>query len=141
MMEKYRIVIDTNVIVTALLSNKGASFKLMETIEKNNDNIEVSVSVPLFFEYEYALSKKGFSADEIDDYLGWLFTNSIKKEIHYLWRPFLTDKKGDCVLEIALNSSSDFIITYNKNDFYNVNELGINVATPKEFLQLIGVIK
>jgi putative PIN family toxin of toxin-antitoxin system len=139
-MKKIKIIIDTNVIVTALLSNKGASFKLMDILEKT-DIFEVSISVPLFLEYEYALAKLGFSQKEIEDYLGWLCINSKQEKIHFLWRPFLTDIKDDCVLEIAFNSSSKYIITYNKNDFKNVEQLGIQVLNPKEFLQLIGEIK
>ena len=42
------------------------------------------------------------------------------------------------ILELAVNSHCDFIVTYNCVDFQGVEEFGIRVATPKEFLQGIG---
>ena len=138
-MKKLKIIIDTNVIVSAKLSKRGASYKLVSLLE-NTDIFEIAISVPLFVEYEYALSKLNFTQDEIDDYLGWISVNSNHKKIYYLWRPYLSDKKDDCVLEAALNSGSEFIITYNKNDFKNVEIFNIEILTPKEFLVLIGVI-
>ncbi|MBX3044246.1 MAG: PIN domain-containing protein [Candidatus Kapabacteria bacterium] len=137
---KTNIVIDTNVIVSAIKSRNGASFKLMEFLG-NTEEFQIAVTVPLFFEYEYALVKVGINRSKIDDYLGWICLSSKKQKVNFLWRPFLKDVKDDCVLEAALNCSSKFIISYNKNDFNNVNQLGIVVIDPKEFLKQIGVIK
>ena len=64
-----------------------------------------------------------------------------KCKIFFLWRPFLKDPKDDFVLELAFNSQSDFIITYNKKDFGGTEKLGIKVLTPKEFINLIEVEK
>jgi len=49
-MKKYKIVIDTNVILSALRSSKGASFKLLSIIDSRL--FEFSLSAPLFMEYE-----------------------------------------------------------------------------------------
>jgi len=136
-MKKLKIIIDTNVIVSAKLSKRGASYKLVNMLE-DCDIFEIAISVPLFIEYEYALSKLNFTQDEIDDYLGWISINANHKKIYYLWRPYLSDEKDDCVLEAALNSGSGYIITYNKNDFKNVEIFNIEILTPKEFLVLIG---
>ncbi len=61
-------------------------------------------------------------------------------EIFFLWRPFLKDPKDDFILELAIESQSEFIITYNKKDFYRVEEFGIKALTLKEFLEMIGEI-
>ena len=45
-----RIVIDTNVLFAAMGSRQGASFRLLSHI--GSDLFEVSISVPLCFEYE-----------------------------------------------------------------------------------------
>jgi predicted nucleic acid-binding protein len=66
---------------------------------------------------------------------------SNKKEIYFLFRPFLKDPKDDLVLEVAVESSCDFIISYNKKDFRNINKFGLKVLTPYEFLKLIKVLK
>ena len=46
----YQIVIDTNVILAGLLSNKGASYKLLTIL--NDQRFQINVSATLVFEYE-----------------------------------------------------------------------------------------
>ena len=65
---------------------------------------------------------------------------SIKCEIYFLWRPYLKDPKDDFILELAIESQSEYIITYNKNDFKGIEKFGVKVLTPKEFLKKIGEI-
>lgn len=142
-MKNYKIVIDTNVILTALRSAKGASFKLLSIIDENM--FEFSLSVPLFIEYESVTKrnpeKLRLSISDIDDILNYLAEISSKREIYFLWRPFLKDPKDDLVLEVAVESESDFIISHNKKDFRNISKFGLQVLTPLEFLKLIEVIK
>ena len=45
------------------------------------------------------------------------------------------------VLEIAVESESEYIVTYNLKDFVDIEQFGIKAVTPKEFLQIIGKIK
>ena len=42
------------------------------------------------------------------------------------------------VLELAVASKSNFIVTYNKTDFKGSEDFGIKALTPKEFLKKIG---
>jgi len=49
-MKPINIVLDTNVLVSALKSKNGASFKLLSLID--NGNFILNISVPLFLEYE-----------------------------------------------------------------------------------------
>jgi len=44
------IVIDTNVLLSALYSNKGASYKLLSIID--SDKFNVNISTTLIYEYE-----------------------------------------------------------------------------------------
>lgn len=142
-MEKYKIVIDTNVILSALRSSRGASFKLLSIIDK--DLFEFSLSVPLFIEYE-AVAKRnlellGLTESILNDILDYLAEMGSKREIYFLWRPYLKDPKDDLVLELAVESESDFIVTYNKKDFRNIDKFGLKSLTPQEFLKLIEVIR
>ena len=50
-MQCYQIVIDTNVFLSALRSNQGASFLLL-TLIGGNSLFEINLSVPLVLEYE-----------------------------------------------------------------------------------------
>jgi predicted nucleic acid-binding protein len=44
------------------------------------------------------------------------------------------------VLELAIESQSDYIITYNKKDLKRIKQFGIQALTPKEILMKIGEI-
>jgi len=44
-------------------------------------------------------------------------------------------------LELAFNSQSDFIITYNEKDFVGSEKFDVKVLTPKEFIKFVKVEK
>jgi putative PIN family toxin of toxin-antitoxin system len=103
------------------------------------------ISVPLLFEYEDVLKRKSLNIaltyDDIDDILDYLCAVADKREIYYLWRPFLKDPKDDMVLELAVESRSNYIITHNIDDFRGIERFNVRAIKPKGFLKLIGEIK
>ena len=142
-MKNTRVVIDTNVFLTALKSRNGASFRLLSLIDSNK--FVVSVSTTLILEYE-DVAKRGripnLTHSDIDDIIDYICYSCERRDVFYLWRPFLRDTGDDFVLELAVESQSDFIITYNVKDFKEVEKyFGIEIITPKEFLKKIGEIK
>jgi putative PIN family toxin of toxin-antitoxin system len=140
-MKPYKIVIDTNVLVSALRSRRGASFKLLSLIDSGN--FIINISVPLFYEYEEVLKRMswpGKPANQyISDILDYICIVAEKWKIHYLWRPKLLDPNDEMILELAVTSQSKFIITYNKSDFREAKEFGISVLNPFEFLNKLEV--
>jgi putative PIN family toxin of toxin-antitoxin system len=142
-MKKYGIVIDTSVLVSALKSRRGASFKILSLIP--SVKFEFHLSVPLVFEYESALkrAKLGIqlAGDEIDELLDIICFFGSKQIIWYLWRPLLQDAGDEFVAELAITSQADIIVTHNVRDFKGVEKFGIRALTPKEFLQEIGETK
>lgn len=142
MSKKYQIVIDTNVFITALRSRRGASYKLLfETIR---EKYELNISPALIFEYESVAKRElhnlKIGKEHIESILDMICAISNKCKIFFLWRPQLKDPKDDHILELAIESQSRYIITYNKRDFKGVDKFGIEVLTPKEFLEIIGEI-
>ena len=139
---KRRIVIDTNVFVSALRSHRGASYRLFMLL--GGKQFEISVSVPLILEYESAAKRLtrefGLTHSDVDDALDYICSIAEQCQIHYLWRPMLKDPKDDLVLELAVEASAKFIVTYNLRDFAGAEKFGIQVLTPKEFLKVIGEI-
>lgn len=131
------VVLDTNVLLSGLKSNRGYSYKLLEQLP--NRRFDVCISVPLILEYESVLINHreaiGMSESDIKSVLDYLCLVGRKTHIYYLWRPFLKDPFDDHVLEVAINSKSQYIVTHNKKDFQNVGQFGIRVLTPKEFLK------
>ena len=130
------VVLDTSVLVSALRSQRGASFEIVAALGRGE--FEVAVSVALLLEYEATLLRH---ADELkieaEDALGlvdYICEIATAHEIFFLWRPFLRDAGDDLVLEIAVAAGSDAIVTHNVRDFGGVEKLGIRVLTPKQFL-------
>lgn len=54
------------------------------------------------------------------------------------FRPFLRDPKDEMVLELAVRAGYESIVTYNTRDFAGVEQFGLKLLKPSEFLCLIG---
>jgi len=135
------VVLDTNVLVSALRSRRGASFEIVAALGR--DEFEVSVSVSLLLEYEATLLRHagelGIAAEDAVGLVDYICDVAIAHEIFFLWRPFLRDSGDDLVLEVAVAAGSEAIVTHNVRDFSGAEKLGIRVITPKQFLhQLRG---
>lgn len=108
-------------------------------------SFEINLSVPVLLEYEDAtkrlLGRIALTEQEIDDILDYLCEMANRRDVFYLWRPFLKDPKDDMILELAVSAQSEIIITYNQKDFVGVEQFGIEVMTPKEFLERIGELR
>lgn len=141
-MSRYQIVIDTNVLVSALRSKRGASYRLLMCL--GDERFDIHISVPLILEYEEA-AKNSLDAlllteQDIDDVVDYLCAVGQRHKLYYLWRPFLSDPQDDMVLELAVSANCDLIITHNVKDFEGADQFGIEVITPREFLERIGVL-
>ena len=137
-----KIVIDTNVLVAALRSRRGASFRLVSFLP--NDKFSIFISVPLVLEYEDALMRLESSAiteQDIRNFIDFLCEIGHHQEIFFLWRPFLPDPSDDHVLEVAVAAGCDAIVTYNKRDFKGIERFGLRILDPRELLSEIGVIR
>lgn len=138
----YQIVIDTNVLVGALRSRRGASFRLLSLL--GGKDFEINISVPLVLEYEDAAKRiareVGLTHGDIDDILDYICRVAHHCQIYFLWRPFLKDPRDDLVLEVAVEGGCDFIVTYNVRDFEGADRFGVRVVTPGEFLRAIGAL-
>lgn len=137
--EKTRIILDTNVLYSGLYSSKGASFKVLEAIERGR--LKMVLSTTLLFEYEDILKRNQavlcLSGGEIEKLLDYFCLQSEHQKIHFLWRPNLPDPNDDHLLELAVASVTYFIITHNTKDFKGVASFGVRSITPKELLEEI----
>ncbi len=143
-----KLVVDTNVILAALMSKHGVSNRFLVWLFLQHDKINV-ISNTLLTEFEDVLLRKSnmelypqICKDEIESFIDDICHISYHQKINFLWRPFLKDIKDDMILETAFNSASDYIVTYNTKDFVGVEDkFDIKIITPKEFLVIVGDIK
>ena len=129
---------DTNVLVAALRSKRGAAHRLLSLLP--DVRWKLNLSVPIFLEYEQVLKRQPLELDheEIDAYLNALSMLANHHEVFFLWRPRLRDPNDEFILELAVASRSEVIVTYNIRDFDGASEFGIEAITPREFLKRLG---
>jgi predicted nucleic acid-binding protein len=141
-MPVHLIVLDTNDLLSALRSGRGASFRLLELVG-GSDRFEINVSVPLVLEYEDVVKRQadvlGLAPRDVDEILDYLCLVANRRSVFFLWRPYLTDPKDDMVLELAVAAGCEFIVTLNQRDFTGIERFGLRTLTPREFLREIGV--
>lgn len=132
-----RIVIDSNVVVAAVRSNRGWSYRLIFALGAD-PRWQSLVSAPLLLEYAEQIHDPHhtphWSATERDDFLDYLCASSRWCDIHFLWRPMLPDEDDHLVLEAAVASAAQTIVTFNKRDLAAAEDFGIALMTPKQFL-------
>ncbi len=132
------IVLDTNVLVSALKSARGASFRLLSMVEQ--DLFTLHVSTTLVTEYE-AVLKRGLTAlspEDIDNVVDFICSKAVLNKIFYLWRPVLKDPGDDFVLELAVKANAT-IVTWNVADFKRAMLFDVAVMTPRDFLTSLEV--
>jgi predicted nucleic acid-binding protein len=88
-----QVVLDTNVIVSALRSRHGASHKLQTLL--GDGGWEINVSPALVLEYEEVAKRPAqqlwANPFRVEDILDYLCNESNKPRIFYTWRPTLPD--------------------------------------------------
>lgn len=135
-----RIVLDTNVLVTAARSRIGASYKLISMLPSSK--FELTLSLPLYMEYLDVLLRsnvkpEGVTDADVVDFVDNILVHSQTKNIYYLWRHSLMDRKDDMILELAVASQAEYIVTFNIKDFTNIELFGIEAIKPGDFLNLL----
>ena len=134
-----RVVLDSNVLVAALRSRNGASFRLLQLLREGR--FEVALSVPLTFQYESVLIRHAkelaLSKQEAISLVDYFCRVAHRQEIHFRWRPTLSDPSDEFVLELAVAAECSFIVTHNIKDFRGAQRFGISIVTPGEFLRVL----
>jgi putative PIN family toxin of toxin-antitoxin system len=136
------IIIDTNVVIAALRSKRGASSKLLSLVGMHK--FEIHDSVPLILEYEDVIQRQrdeiGISPPDVSALIDSLCALAHHHEIYFLWRPSLPDANDELILELAVSAQCDYIITHNLTDFKDVEKFGVKAVTPGNFLKIIGEV-
>ena len=133
------LVMDTNVLVSALRSRQGASYKLVGLI--GTGVFRLNISVALALEYEEVLKRAdlipGLTEGDVDGLLDYLFQSSNLIPSVYAMRPSLSDPDDEFVLDLAAQCGAT-ILSYNKRDFVEAARRGVGVLTPTAFLNFLG---
>jgi len=138
-MNPIQIVIDTNVLVSAFRSKNGASNRLIAAI--GDPRWEINVSTTLVLEYEASLKRTfmqlGIPLELADEALDGLLTVANRRSIPMGYRPALPDADDVFVLELAIESCAEYVITFNIKDFEGAARYGVRCMRPGEFLKML----
>jgi putative PIN family toxin of toxin-antitoxin system len=137
-----RVVLDTSVIVAAFRSRTGASNLLLQAVARGL--LRPLVTTALFLEYEDVLLRPehrlvtGMTPADVEATLAALASAAEPVEVHFRWRPQLTDPADELVLEAAVNGAADFLVTHNLRDFKPAaSKFELRVITPQQCLKEI----
>ena len=113
-----RAVIDTNVLIGAMLSAHGSNRRILR--ECLVGKIRPLVGQALLTEYEDVLSRPALFCDcvlsnsERVDLLNAILSVSEWVKIYFSWRPNLPDEADNHLVETAVAASADCIVTHNR---------------------------
>ncbi|EDM69609.1 hypothetical protein RAZWK3B_11952 [Roseobacter sp. AzwK-3b] len=136
-----RIVIDTNVIVGAMLREGGASREILRRCF--NAELQPLIGLTLFLELEDVLKRQSLfetsrlTEEERTELFHAFLSVTIWVPIFYRWRPNLRDEADNHVLELAVAGNAECIITKNRRDFSDMDLQfnDIKIMTPADFLE------
>ena len=132
----YSVVLDTNVVVAALRSRRGASFAILHRI---GIEWQPLISVPLMLEYEAVGKREAqrlkFPEATVDAIVRAFCFTGREVDIYFTLRSFLPDPGDEFLLELAVAGHADAIVTHNTRHFARIERFGIRLMTPGEFLR------
>ena len=135
-----RVVVDTSVVVAGLRSQLGASNRILTFVAERQ--LVPLVTTALFLEYEDVLNRPeqrlatGMAKEDVSGFLAALASAAEPVDVHFMWRPQLTDPADELVLEAAVNGRASAIVTHNVRDFLPAaRDFEIEVVTPGVMVQ------
>jgi putative PIN family toxin of toxin-antitoxin system len=135
-----RVVFDTNVIIAAMRSRRGASFRILSLL--GDPRFEFAISSTLLLEYEAVAFRAEpgipLAPEAIIRILDRMCDLGRRPGIFFRLRPQLRDPGDEFVLELAVAGGCTYIVTHNRSDFIGAEQFGVRAISPAAFLRLIG---
>lgn len=135
-----RIILDTNVLVSALIQRSYPYF-LVDNVLVNR-SIQLCISDKLFAEYLDVLNREKFSRfpdfhARAQTLLADIESRSSKFEPTKAV-DIISDEADNRLLELAETCSADYLVTGNTNDFTMTDYKETKIVSPKNFFELLN---
>jgi putative PIN family toxin of toxin-antitoxin system len=126
-----RVVIDTNVIVSALININGTPAKILSSIL--NDKIKILYDNRIIFEYIDVLSRKefGFPKEIVNDMIDYFKHDGEYINSEYMNTEFF-DEADKKFYEVYKSGKAQYLITGNIKHFPKED----TIIIPKDFMQI-----
>lgn len=137
-MDPVQIVIDTNVLVSALRSQRGASSELLRRL--GDPRFEVNVSASLVLEYEAKLKQTMLAMglrelDAVDRFLDAFVASANRRSIYFSFRAEQLHLDDAFLLDLAIASGARFVVSYNIRHLDGLRRFGRFPIRPGDFLR------
>ncbi len=137
-----KIVIDTSVWISALITKESKAREVLRLVFKKK--LSPQMGEALFKEYESVMKRvkiqklTPLSKDEQIELLNAYLSRCRWNDIYYTWRPNLKDEDDNFLVELAVASGAEVIITYNIKDFADAELIfKQKILTPEDFIKEI----
>ena len=135
-----RAVLDTNILLASLLSQRGASFEILQRLRRGEWRLVLSNH--LLLEYEEVLKRNaatlGLTFAEVDAYLNAICQAADCIALAAPQPPRLPDPDDEPLLRLAEASGARLITTHNLRHLRPAKEHGVAVLPPRDFLRILS---
>ncbi len=132
----HKIVLDTNIIISAIISF-GYPYRILHNLVAT-ERIKICLSEKVLNEYTEVITRTKF-AQYKDFKQNALFIITNIKRVGKIYKPnvhldIISDKADNKFLELAVFSKADFLITGNTNHFTISEYNGVRIISPKDYV-------
>lgn len=129
------IVLDTNVIVSALITPFGNAARILDMVI--GGNLKLLYDDRILTEYREVLLRKkfGFAESDVNTVLEYIEAEGLRIT-SVIVNETLLDKTDVPFLEVAVSGKADALVTGNKRHFKIKSVKGLKILSPDEFLKL-----
>ena len=138
-MRKTKVFVDSDVVISSLISQKGAAYLLLNEFKSNFVISDISKK-----ELEKVAKRLDIKQNQLQDLIKkHLKVSKLKKEISKIkeeFKNYTTDINDTHIVAGSVSAKTKFLLTYNIRHFQRQKikeDLGIIVLTPAQFLQYL----
>lgn len=137
--EKTRLVLDTNVLISGVISNNGPCAAILDLISTRTEAVTVLLTDEIFAEYIEVLKRPRFAFNKRDllGIINLLMNECIFIDISATVAPSSNDPDDNKFIACAVEGQAHFIITGNLRHYDNLSLVHTKIISPREFVTIM----
>jgi len=135
-----KIVLDTNVLVSGLLTPFGTSGEIVRMVSAGKLILQYDSRILLEYQEVLYRSKFQFDKDQIDSLIDYIKKNGQAVPTSPL-KKLPPDPDDAPFLEVAIGGEAEYLVTGNKVHYPRKSREAIKILSPTEFINLYRKIK